>query len=200
MWTRAPRHTGVAAAAHGPDMEFDANAARAYIRGVRWQFARTMPQWPHEYTVRDWCLELEPEFIAFVALIRRTGTAKPWPPEASTPRYRNTYLELDGREYWTMGSPIPATTVINRAHLARPPARRRSIERPITNRRTSRLSHLSHWGREGLARMTRSLRLPRARISGGTRLTESSPRGPAVGSPAAAAAGTDTIQEACASQ
>jgi hypothetical protein len=121
MWTRAPRHTGVAAAAHGPDMEFDAKAARAYIRGVRWQFARTMPQWPHEYTVRDWCLELEPEFIAFAALIRRDGTSKPWPPEAGTPRYRNTYLELDGREYWTMGSPIPATTVINRAHLARPP-------------------------------------------------------------------------------
>ena len=64
--------------------------------------------------------ELEPEFIAFVALIRRDGTSKPWPPEASTPRYRNTYLELDGWEYWTMGSPIPATTVIN-AKLARPP-------------------------------------------------------------------------------
>ncbi len=130
-------------------MEFDANAARAYIRGVRWQFARTMPQWPHEYTVRDWCLELEPEFIAFVALIRRDGTAKPWPPKASPPRYRNTYLELDGREYWTMGSPIPATTVINRAHLGGP-ARHRSTERPITNRQTSRLSPSESMGSGGI--------------------------------------------------
>ena len=26
--------------------------AGVYIAQVRWQFAETMPQWPHEYTVR----------------------------------------------------------------------------------------------------------------------------------------------------
>ena len=91
--------------------------ARDFIAAARWQFARTMPQWPHEYTVRQWHPELEPDFFAFAALIRSAGVVKPWPPDAATPRYRHTYLEVDAWEYWTMGEPIPDTTVINRARL-----------------------------------------------------------------------------------
>ena len=45
--------------------------ARVYIASVRWQFAKTMPQWPHEYTVRVWPPDLEHSFFAFVRLIRR---------------------------------------------------------------------------------------------------------------------------------
>jgi hypothetical protein len=97
---------------------FTVDAARVYIAKVRWQFARTMPQWPHEYTVREWYRALEPDFFAFAALIRCAGVTKPWPPNASKPRYRHIYLEMDGWEYWTMGSPIPETTVINRALIA----------------------------------------------------------------------------------
>jgi hypothetical protein len=74
-----------------------------------------MQQWPHEPTVREWGPDLERAFRGSVDLIRRKGVIKPWPPEASTPRYRHTYLEVDGWEYWTMGSPMPETTVINRA-------------------------------------------------------------------------------------
>ncbi|MGH2990240.1 MAG: hypothetical protein ACRDMA_10325 [Solirubrobacterales bacterium] len=40
--------------------------------------------------------------------------------EAANPRYHLTYLERDGWEYWTMGAPVPETTVINRAHCASP--------------------------------------------------------------------------------
>ena len=98
-------------------MAFATDDARAYIAKVRWQFAKTMPQWPHEYTVREWRPDLEREFFEFVALIRRDGIVKPWPPDVATPRYHHTYLELDGWEYWTMGAPIPETTVINRAVL-----------------------------------------------------------------------------------
>ena len=94
---------------------FTADDARAYIASVRWQFAKTMPQWPHEYTVRAWRPDLEQEFVEFVVLIRRDGVVKAWPPDASEPRYHHAYLELDGWEYWTMGSPIPETTLINRA-------------------------------------------------------------------------------------
>jgi hypothetical protein len=47
---------------------------------------------------------------------------KPWPRESARPRYHNTYLELDGWEYWTMGAPLPETTVINRARVDQPPA------------------------------------------------------------------------------
>ena len=98
-------------------MAFTTDDARAYIAQVRWQFARTMPQWPHEYTVRAWRPDLEREFLEFVVLIRRDGVVKPWPRDASSPRYRLTYLELDGWEYWTMEAPVPETTVINRALL-----------------------------------------------------------------------------------
>lgn len=99
-------------------MAFTADDARAYVAAVRWQFAKTVPQWPHDYTVREWRPDLEGEFFAFVVLIRRDGAVQPWPRDAPTPRYHHTYLELDGWEYWTMGAPIPDTTVINRALLA----------------------------------------------------------------------------------
>ena len=29
-------------------------AAQRHIRMVRWQYAKTMPDWPHEYTVKAW--------------------------------------------------------------------------------------------------------------------------------------------------
>ena len=59
--------------------------ARAYIARVRWQFAKTMPRWPHEYTVRQWRPDLDEEFSAFAALVRETGVIKPWPPEPAAP-------------------------------------------------------------------------------------------------------------------
>jgi hypothetical protein len=99
-------------------MTFTVDDARAYIAKVRWQFAKTMPEWPHEYTVHGRRPDLEREFFEFVALIRREGVVKPWPPDVATPRYHHTYLELDGWEYWSMGAPIPETTVINRALLS----------------------------------------------------------------------------------
>jgi hypothetical protein len=65
--------------------------------------------------VRTWRPELGSEFESFVALIRDEGVVKPWPRDSTTPRYHHPYLEIDGWEYWSMGEPIPETTVINRA-------------------------------------------------------------------------------------
>ncbi len=59
--------------------------------------------------------ELDARFLAFVAFIRQEGVVKPWPREASKPRYHHTYLELDEWEYWTMEEAIAETTLINRA-------------------------------------------------------------------------------------
>jgi hypothetical protein len=50
--------------------------ARAYVADVRWQYPKTMAQWPHEYTVREWRPDREQEFFEFVVLIRRDGIAK----------------------------------------------------------------------------------------------------------------------------
>ena len=98
-------------------MTFIIEEARAYIAEVRWQFAKTMPQWPHEYTVREWRPDLDELFVAFAVVIRGKGIVKPWPADVPTPRYHHSYLEIDGWDYWTMDGPIAETGVINRALL-----------------------------------------------------------------------------------
>jgi len=96
---------------------FTLDDARHYIDEVRWQFAKTMPQWPHEYTVSDWRPELREMFLDFVRLIRTDGVVKPWPADSPKPRYHHTYLEIDGWDYWTMGDPVDDTELINRARV-----------------------------------------------------------------------------------
>ena len=94
---------------HYQAQQMTIDEARTYIAKARWQFAKTMPQWPHEYTVRIWRVDLEEEFWAFVELVRRHGVIKPWPADAAIPRYHHTYLEIDGCDYWTMGAPVEGT-------------------------------------------------------------------------------------------
>ena len=81
----------------------------SYIEAVRWKFAKTMPENPHEYTVKHWRPDLADDFEAFVLHIRAHGTRRRF--------YSQTYvyLEQGGHEYWTMGSPLPETIIINRA-------------------------------------------------------------------------------------
>jgi hypothetical protein len=73
-----------------------------------WTFARTMPKNPHEYTLRKtWTGDLP--FEAVVQFIRDHGYRR---------RYgRRWYVCLDvgQHRYWTMGAPLPATILINRA-------------------------------------------------------------------------------------
>lgn len=97
-------------------------AARHYIADVRWRFAKTMPQWPHEYTIRAWAPQHEWRFEAFVQLIRAEGEVKPWPRDSERPRYHHNYLTIDGWQYWTMGAAIAETVVINRARSDSPGA------------------------------------------------------------------------------
>lgn len=63
--------------------------------------------------MRAWRPDLGREFVEFVVLIRRDGVVKAWPWDAARPRYHHAYLELDGREYWTMGSPVPGAPDLN---------------------------------------------------------------------------------------
>jgi hypothetical protein len=101
-------------------MGFTTTDAEGFIAEVRWQFAKTMPQWPHEYTVRKWREDLDQDFLDFAAYIRRVGTVKPWPADSPTPRYHHSYLELGGWDYWTMEGAIAETIVINRARIDQP--------------------------------------------------------------------------------
>lgn len=99
--------------------EFTIETAHAYIADVRWQFASTMPRWPHEYTVKAWRPELTEEFEGFCRLIENEGVVEPWPPPPAPAKYHNHYLVIGDHKYWAMGpegdrDPPEEKSVINR--------------------------------------------------------------------------------------
>ena len=81
-------------------------ALREFIDSVQWTFAKTMPEWPHEYIVRD--RVDEDLFVQLVRHIREHGY------EGKFYRKSITYYDDRGRVYWTMGAPLEETTIINR--------------------------------------------------------------------------------------
>lgn len=88
---------------------------RNFIGIRQWRYAKTMPQWPHEYTVRRY---EDPEkdqalFEEAVGFIRTHGESREFEPTGKSA----VYFDIDGRQYWTMGAPIEETIIINRARL-----------------------------------------------------------------------------------
>ncbi len=81
-----------------------------FIRASRWRFAKSMPDTPHEYTLRRWARD-EKLFERMVLYIRQHG----YQQEFQGRKY--TYLDIDDHAYWTMGSPLERTILINRAKL-----------------------------------------------------------------------------------
>lgn len=77
-----------------------------FIDTTQWTFAKTMPEWPHEYIVRsganDECFE------QLVCHIRKHGY------EGKFYQKTITYYDNRGMVYWTMGAPINETIIINR--------------------------------------------------------------------------------------
>jgi hypothetical protein len=79
---------------------------RHFVDTEKWTYAKTMPEWPHEYLVRD---RVDEEmFVAMVRHIRAHGY------EGRFYKRKITYFDEAGMTYWTMGSPIEETTIINR--------------------------------------------------------------------------------------
>jgi hypothetical protein len=85
---------------------------REFIASVRWQFAKTMADIPHEYTVKFWLdkpgLEM---FYRVVIHIRHHGY------DEKFGRKTFRYYDLDGFKYWTMGNSLHVTKLINRARI-----------------------------------------------------------------------------------
>ena len=81
---------------------------RKFIQYHKWIFAKSMPDNPHEYTLRA-NSSSDAMFCRFIMTVRRRGYGKRW--------YRKTYqyLDVDGWCYWTMGWPLEETILINRA-------------------------------------------------------------------------------------
>jgi hypothetical protein len=67
-------------------------------------YAKTFP---HYYTLREWCDELE--FEEFIRCIRTYGKLKQFHKK------QYLYLEINSFEYWEMGRPIKAVQVLNKA-------------------------------------------------------------------------------------
>ena len=85
---------------------------RSFIAKSTWTFAKTMAITPHEYTQRKHA-QSDEEFVEFVKHIRAFGYDERF--------FSKTYLyfDFDGWQYWTMGSELPITIIINRAKLDR---------------------------------------------------------------------------------
>lgn len=86
----------------------DFQGAAAAILRSEFQFAKTMPDSPHWYTLRKkWNQPLDWE--AVVQFIRdnsyREKYGKAW--------YKK--MNINGHKYWTMGAPLPITILINKA-------------------------------------------------------------------------------------
>lgn len=80
---------------------------RSLIARSRWQYARTYPTAPHEYTVFEWNPKDEAEYREFARHIVRDGIIGYWYRQA------RPYLHLDGYKYWIMSNPQECT-LINR--------------------------------------------------------------------------------------
>jgi hypothetical protein len=94
----------------------DGRRIHDFIAKTRWHFAHTMPQAPHEYTLRKNCFS-DRDFAWFVKFIRDHGYGGTYAGRTYT------YLDVDGWSYWTMGEDIdrdgkPHTILINRRRLA----------------------------------------------------------------------------------
>jgi len=78
-----------------------------FIEIEKWTYAKTMPEWPHEYIVRERVDEAL--FVELVLHIRKHGY------EGKFYSRKMVYFDQDGYTYWTMGSQIEVTIIINRA-------------------------------------------------------------------------------------
>lgn len=76
-----------------------------YIASVKWQFAKSMPEIPHEYIVIENYPEKTEETNKFIAEINKNGYIKNF----YSKEYK--YLEIDGYKYWVIEN------IINRAKL-----------------------------------------------------------------------------------
>jgi len=79
---------------------------RRFVKEMKWTYAKTMPEWPHEYIVRERVDSVL--FEALVHHIRQHGC------EGRFYQRVLTCFAEDGLLYWTMGEPIEETIIVNR--------------------------------------------------------------------------------------
>ena len=93
----------------------DLDWLREWAATIRWTFAKTVPDQPHEY----WRAGGDPDYSKVAALIRRHGISRDWPPETSelhgkVPPRPYRYLTLGEYELW-----IGPAGFVNRGRVGR---------------------------------------------------------------------------------
>jgi hypothetical protein len=89
------------------------DVAAALVDQSNWIYAKTMPECPHHYTLRKhWKADVP--FEGVVQYIRDHGYREKFG------RSYYTRLDINNLKYWSMGAPLPATILINRAEIDRP--------------------------------------------------------------------------------
>lgn len=84
--------------------------AEEFTSSCRWQYAKTYPSAPHEYTCLAWNPNAKHQMVDFAYLIRDAGY---------TERFGNSdyrVLVINGMKYWTMDDPLENTDLINRTY------------------------------------------------------------------------------------
>jgi hypothetical protein len=81
-----------------------------FLSRLTFKFAKTMPDIPHEYTVRTTANEAD--FVALFRAVRENGVWEKWGGR----RYRYWYAG-NGFKYWAMPDDLPRCQVINRAKV-----------------------------------------------------------------------------------
>lgn len=80
----------------------------AFIEANEWKFAKTMARFPHSYCLKERCTDPD-MFERFVMHIRKYGY------EGKFFGKTFVYYDVGPYQYWTMGSPLHETILINRA-------------------------------------------------------------------------------------
>ena len=81
------------------------------IDAASFQFAKTMPDEPHWYTVKEKWPEGK-QFEEVVRLVQAHGYRRRYKK-----RQYYTSLTVNGHYYWTMGAPVEETIILNRARM-----------------------------------------------------------------------------------
>ena len=84
--------------------------AEKYLQSLKWQYAKTYPSAPHEYTCLAWKPDAKHQMVDFARLIQDEGFTEIF----ANREYK--VLVIGGMKYWTMDFPLENTDLINRTY------------------------------------------------------------------------------------
>jgi hypothetical protein len=86
-----------------------------FVASRNWIYAKSMPEWPHEYTSRPRDPPIQVRRFEWAVLyIKHNGVRMKFKPTGS----RCIYFDHVGFRYWTMTGFPPMTRIINRALIS----------------------------------------------------------------------------------